>query len=133
MAIATVDDVDARLDRDLTPEERDLAAVLLNDAEVKIRRRARNLVARAAADPEWREALVMVEANAVLRVLRNPEGYRQETDGNYSYSLSAAVAAGHLYIMASEWEDLGLARRVGSVAPKVRRPRRGITSTWKDW
>lgn len=133
MAIATVDDVQDRYGPELTDEEKRLAKTLLNDVEVKIRRRARNLVARATADPDWREAVVAVEANAVLRVLRNPEGYRQEVEGNYSYSLSAAVASGHLFVMDSEWDDLGLSGRAFTVAPKLRRPRRGITRTWECW
>lgn len=133
MAIATVDDVQKRFERELTDDERELAETLLNDAEIKIRRRIRNLVKRAAADPDFREAVVMVESNAVLRVLRNPEGYRQEAEGNYSYSLNAAVAAGHLFIGATDWEDLGVRERAFTVTPKVRRPRRGITRTWERW
>lgn len=133
MAIATVEDVRKRFDRDLTDEEERLAQTLLDDAETKIRRRIRNLTQRAAADPDFRAAVIMVEANAVLRVLRNPEGYRQEAEGNYSYSLNAAVASGHLFIMDSEWADLGVGRGAFTVAPKIRRPRRGITRTWDGW
>jgi len=133
MAIATVDDVQAWYNRELDEDERRLAQTLLNGVEAKIRRRIRNLTARAAADSDFREIVVMVEANAVLRVLRNPEGYRQETEGNYGYSLNAAVAAGHLFIMDSEWEDLGARRGAGTIAPKVRRPCRGITRTWDGW
>ena len=62
----------------------------------------------------------MVESNAVLRVLRNPEGYRQETEGNYGYSLSAAVASGHLFIMDSEWDDLGYRTGAWTITPVVR-------------
>ena len=133
MAIATVDDVQKRFERELTDDERELAETLLNDAEIKIRRRIRNLVKRAAADPDFREAVVMVESNAVLRVLRNPEGYRQETEGNYSYSLNAAVASGHLFVLGSEWELLGANRGAFTITPKVRRRRRGITRTWERW
>lgn len=133
MAIATVDDVEARLDRDLTDDERELATTLLEDVEAMIRRRVRNLLKRAAADPSYRQIVVMVEANAVLRVIRNPEGYRQEAEGNYSYSLSAAVAAGHLFVMDSEWDMLGANRGAFTIRPKVRRPRRGITRTWEGW
>lgn len=133
MAIATVDDVQDRLDRELTDDERDLAATLLEDVEAIIRSRVRNLLRRAATDESYRQIVVMVEANAVLRVLRNPEGYRQETEGNYSYSLNAAVASGHLFVMDSEWQLLGANRGAFTVAPKVRRPRRGITRTWERW
>lgn len=133
MAIATVDDVQDRLDRELTDDEKRLAATLLEDVEAIIRSRVRNLLRRAAADESYRQIVVMVEANAVLRVLRNPEGYRQETEGNYSYSLNAAVASGHLFVLGSEWELLGANRGAFTITPKVRRRRRGITRTWERW
>lgn len=133
MAIATVDDVQDRLDRPLTDDEKQLAATLLEDVEAIIRSRVRNLLRRAATDESYRQIVVMVEANAVLRVLRNPEGYRQETEGNYSYSLNAAVASGHLFVLDSEWELLGANRGAFTITPKVSRPRRGITRTWERW
>ena len=133
MAIATVDDVQDRLDRELTDDEKQLAATLLEDVEAIIRSRVRNLLRRAAADESYRQIVVMVEANAVLRVLRNPEGYRQESEGNYSYSLNAAVASGHLFVLGSEWDLLGANRGAFTITPKVRRPRRGITRTWERW
>lgn len=133
MAIATVDDVQDRLDRELTDDEKRLAATLLEDVEAIIRSRVRNLLRRAAADESYRQIVVMVEANAVLRVLRNPEGYRQETEGNYSYSLNAAVASGHLFVLGSEWELLGANRGAFTITPKVRHTGRGITRTWERW
>src|SRR5690606_8205532 len=107
MAVATVDDVQERVDRPLSEDERRLAEVLLGDVEAMIRARIRDLDARVAADSNYRALVVKIEAAAVLRVLRNPEGYRQETEGNYGYSLSAAVASGHLFVMDSEWAELG--------------------------
>lgn len=40
------------------------------------------------------------------RVFRNPEGYRSETEGQYSYNLSAAVASGTLWFTADDEYDL---------------------------
>jgi len=120
VSVATVEDVQKWLNRPLTAEERDWAKTLLGGAEVMIRSRIPDLVEKAAVDEHWREALVMVEANAALRVLRNPEGYRQETEGNYGYSLSAAVASGHLFIMNSEWDVLGYRSGAWTIAPVVR-------------
>lgn len=36
-------------------------------------------------------------ADAVLRVVRNPEGYSNESDGGYAYGLRAQVASGNLW------------------------------------
>src|SRR5690606_40976576 len=80
MAVATVDDVQDRFDRPLSEDERRLAEVLLGDVEAMIRARIRDLDARVAADSNYRALAVKIEAAAVLRVLRNPEGYRQDTE-----------------------------------------------------
>lgn len=47
-----------------------------------------------------------IVAEAVLRLVRNPDGYRTEQEGTYSYTLSAAVAAGYLYFTAENVQDL---------------------------
>ncbi|RCV53474.1 Gp19/Gp15/Gp42 family protein [Marinitenerispora sediminis] len=120
MAYATVGDVQARLGRPLTPEEEQLAATLLDDVEAMIRARIPNLDARVVANENYRALVVMVEANAVIRVLKNPEGYRQETEGNYSYSLNVAAAAGYLLVLDSEWALLGASRGAWTIAPVVR-------------
>ncbi|SDI41019.1 Phage protein Gp19/Gp15/Gp42 [Sinosporangium album] len=125
MAYATVEDVRARSDKPLTAEQEALAATRLGDAELRIRRRVRDLDARVA-DAEYRKVVVMVEAEAVLRVLRNPEGFNSETDGDYSYSRSPLVASGRIGILEEEWEMLGVgSRRAGTVAPTIGTPRRG--------
>lgn len=120
VAVATIEDVQARLNRPLDATEVALAETLLDDAEAMIRRRIKDLDERVAADATYRALAVKIEANAVLRVIRNPEGYRQESNGTYSYALSAAVAAGHLFIMDSEWTELGASRAAFSIAPTVR-------------
>ncbi|PZG20602.1 Gp19/Gp15/Gp42 family protein [Nonomuraea aridisoli] len=125
MAYATVQDVRARMGRPLTSEEETLAETLLGDAEVLIEERISDLAARAA-DPQYLKRLVIVEANAVLRVLRNPEGYRSESDGDYSYSRSAEVASGLLEITDADWKRLGV-RIAGAftIAPAIGTPRWG--------
>src|SRR5690606_39528980 len=90
MAVATVDDVQDRFDRPLSEDERRLAEVLLGDVEAMIRARIRDLDARVAADSNYRALVVKIEAAAVLRVLRNPEGYRQETEDRKSTRLNSS-------------------------------------------
>lgn len=45
-------------------------------------------------------------SDAVLRVVRNPEGYANEADGGYSYGLRPAVASGNLWFTADDIETL---------------------------
>lgn len=51
----------------------------------------------------------MIVAEAALRVCRNPEGYTSEEQGNYSYTVRAAVASG--YIM---FTDMNMRALLGS-------------------
>lgn len=41
-------------------------------------------------------------ADAVLRVLRNPEGYQNESDGGYAYGLRPDVASGNLWFTVQD-------------------------------
>ncbi|MFE2912822.1 Gp19/Gp15/Gp42 family protein [Kitasatospora indigofera] len=119
MAYATVQDVEDRYLGQLTTDEQALAEVLLGDAENLIRSRVRDLDTRVT-DPNYLAAVVQVESNAVLRVVRNPDGYRQEMDGNYSYSISAAVASGFLSILDNEWALLGVRPGAFTITPVLR-------------
>ncbi|MFL1441823.1 Gp19/Gp15/Gp42 family protein [Nocardiopsis protaetiae] len=121
MAYATVEDVQARLNRPLTDEEEGMAETLLGDVEAILRSRIPDLDERAE-NPDYLALVVQVEANAVLRVIRNPDGFRQETDGNYSYTVSAAVASGHLFVMDSEWALLGVTKGAFTITPHLRAP-----------
>jgi hypothetical protein len=131
VAFATVDDVQARLDRPLTAEERTLAGTLLEDVEAIIRGRVGDLDERVC-EANYRALLVMVESNAVLRVIRNPTGVRSETEGNYSYQLSAAVASGHLFVGGTEWAQLGAGGGAFTITPVLRTTARQCPDWWGD-
>lgn len=45
-------------------------------------------------------------AEAVLRILRNPDGYKMEQSGNYQYQLNSAVASGFLWFTGDNLIDL---------------------------
>lgn len=115
MAYATFEDVQLRFFRELTPEERPLVEQRLQDVENRIRRRVRDLDARVMDDPGYEDIVRQVCADAVIRLVRNPEGYIQETDGNYTYQLSQASADGRLTILPEEWADLGVRKGIGVV------------------
>ena len=115
MAYATFEDVQLRFFRDLTSEERPLVEQRLQDAENKIRRRIKDLDERVIADPDYGDLVRQVCADAVIRLVRNPEGYIQETDGNYTYQLSQSSADGRLTILPEEWVDLGVRKGIAVI------------------
>lgn len=115
MSYATFEDVEVRFFRDLLPEERDLVEARLDDAEGKIRSRIRNLDQKVLENPDYLNTVVRVCVDAVIRLIRNPEGFVQETDGNYTYMLSATNADGRLTILTEEWQDLGIRKSLGVV------------------
>ena len=106
MAYATPADVELRLGRDLTPEETLQVQALLDDVEAMIRLRIPDLDEKVADDPNFERIVIMVEVNAVLRVLKNPDAFVSETDGNYSYTRSTDGASGYLNILPIEWDWL---------------------------
>ncbi|AOT25471.1 head-tail adaptor Ad1 [Mycobacterium phage BabyRay] len=111
MAIATAQDVENRWVRELSEEETTLVNTRLADAERMIRRRIKDLDDKITAGDIDPEDVKQVEADMVLRLLRNPEGFTQETDGNYTYMLHQQLASGRLEVTDDEWETLGIRRR----------------------
>ena len=131
MSYASPADVNARLvGRDLDDDESAVVATRLDDAEELIRDRIPDLDQRIASGALRERLLVMTEAEAVLRLIRNPDGYAQETDGNYSYSLSAAVASGRLEISQDEWSRLGVTSGTGYVPTAIAGARRYEIVPW---
>lgn len=124
MAYAKASDVNERLvGRDLDDEESVIVETRLDDAEELIRLRVPDIDDKVASGEIRERLVVMVEAEAVLRLIRNPDGYSQETDGNYSYSISAAVASGRLEIRPEEWRLLGVRSSIALVANHIMLPR----------
>lgn len=110
MAYATEQDVEDRLGRDLDDSEAQIVNARLDDVEEIIKSRIPDLDAKILDGSVSERLVIMVEADAILRLVRNPDGYSQETDGNYSYSLSRDVASGKLEILPAEWRLLGVRR-----------------------
>ena len=110
MAYASVTDVTVRWGRVPTTEEAAAIEVRLDDVERMILRRIPDLDDQIIDGTIFEEDLIQVEADAVLRLARNPDGYVSETDGNYTYQLSQQTAAGRLEILPEEWELLGVVR-----------------------
>jgi hypothetical protein len=120
MALAQVADVTDRWIGE--PLEAEVLAVIdkrLGDAERILKSEVPDLLVQAAADPEYHDNAVMVEADMVLRLIRNPEGYSQESDGNYSYAIYQRVASGLLEVLDNELELLtkGQGRGMFTISP----------------
>lgn len=108
MAYATSDDVAVRWARTPSDEEAALIEVRLEDVERLIRKRIPTLDDLVADESILEDDLIQVEADSVLRLVRNPEGYVSESDGNYTYQFSQSTSASKLEILPHEWALLGV-------------------------
>ena len=113
MAYASSADVAVRWARTPSDEETALITVRLDDAERLIRKRIPDLDDLISDGVIDIADVVQVESEAVLRVIRNPEGFVSETDGNYTYQLAHTTAAARLEIMPDEWKLLGVVVKGG--------------------
>lgn len=102
---------------EVSAEDTALITSRISDAELLIRHKLPDLDQRITDGVLSADIVALVETNAVLRVVRNPEGRAQESDGNYSY-MTGAESSGKLEITAEEWTLLGVRRRVFSIAPQ---------------
>jgi hypothetical protein len=104
VSYATVDDVAVRLGRPITePAEIAQVGVWLDDVEIIIRSRVPTLDELVSAGTPTETVVVMVESNAVVRMVRNPEGKTQERIDDYSWGMPADPNAGTLYLTDYEW------------------------------
>lgn len=99
---ATVADVERRWNQTVTSSSLDHVETLIDDAETVVQAYVPDLAERITAGKLTTAAVVHVVSAMVLRVLRNPQGYRSETAGDYSYQMDAATSAGRIFITAEE-------------------------------
>ena len=115
---ATVEDIEARMTRDLTADEKAVAAVLLQDAAVLI---------DAAAAGATAAAKETVSCRMVIRALGDgttggvPMGATQGSMSALGYSQSWTIGSGgstgELYLSRLERQLLGAGNRAGSYSP----------------
>lgn len=106
MAYATWVDVQDRFGRDLTDAERRQVGAWLDDIEASILSRIPNLTELVDAGTLQRQTVVKIEAAAVIRVLRNPDGKLTERIDDYSWTRDSSTATGSLYLTDDEWAEL---------------------------
>jgi hypothetical protein len=124
VAYATADDVVTLWAKEPEPEVMVLIERRLEQVERMIRRRIPTLDALVAASDTFEADLIDIEADSVLRLVRNPEGYLSETDGAYTYQLQQDLSAGRLQVLDDEWTILGVFRlsRMSTLAPLFEMP-----------
>lgn len=110
MAFANSSDVVARWGREPSTEEVALINIRLGDVERMILRKIPDLEDKILDGTVDVADVIQVEADAVLRLVRNPDGYLSETDGDYTYQLQRELASGKLEIFPEEWQALGYNR-----------------------
>lgn len=129
MAYATHEDVQSRYEQDLDERLEAIVDVRLGDAERILRNKIKDLDERVLLDSTDEnyldvEVVKQVESEMILRLIRNPEGYSQESDGNYSYAIYQQVASGRLQVSDDEWELLGLGGGIWTLAAEL--PQEGV-------
>lgn len=124
MAYATAQDVVTLWAKEPEPEVMALIERRLEQVERMIRRRVASLDTKVEESATFRADLIDIEADAVLRLVRNPEGYLSETDGTYTYQLQADLTSGRLQILDDEWTILGVYRlsRMSMITPTITLP-----------
>ena len=118
MAYATVQDVQARMNRILSQAEQTQCATLLDDAAIMI-----DATGSAAID----DIKMLVSCRMVIRALGDgesdgiPIGATQGSQSGLGYSQSWTVSsggsAGELYIESKEYQMLGVRNKIGSYSP----------------
>lgn len=98
---ATTQDVVNRW-RPLSDTEVVNAQTFLDDAWRMLKRGRDDLAPRMADDEELTAEVVRILSQAVVRVLKNPDGKRQEAIDDYSWTRDQAVSAGLLYFTDDE-------------------------------
>ena len=124
MAYASAADVVALWAKEPEPEVMVLIERRLEQVERMIRRRIPSLDTLTAASATFLADLIDIEADVVLRLVRNPEGYISETDGAYTYQLQTDLSGGRLVVLNDEWTALGVFRlsRMSTIVPQFTLP-----------
>lgn len=119
-----VEDIERRF-RTLTPAEKLAAEEFIDDAEDELQAKVADLAARVTRGEVPERRVYRIICDAVIAVLRNPDGWvtRSETRGPFSVSVTRAAGAVSTRVTFSD-EDLAALRPdvspVGSVPVGLR-------------
>ena len=104
MAYATITDVSTRLGRPIA-DAAEVAQVTawIDDIESLILARIPDLTDAVTAGAPTAQTVAMVEANAVIRKIKNPDGKVAEGIDDYNYRLNENARKGELFLTDEEW------------------------------
>lgn len=113
---ASITDIEDRF-QPLTDAQKNNALAYLGDAWALLTGRLPNLEANMLAGLVSTENVIRVISAMVIRVLRNPNGYLEESIDDYRRRRAELMANGALTVTTDELADLtpGSARRTNSV------------------
>jgi hypothetical protein len=120
MTYAVLTDVSTRLGRTISDTaEVSQVNAWIADVERLILRRVPDLAASITAGDVTTADVVMVECQAVLRKIKNPDGKKDERVDDYSYGLNPEAAKGELFLTDEEWASISPASPEGAftIAP----------------
>ena len=130
MSYASIEDVSTRLGRPITdPAEVAQITAWLGDVEALIVSRIPTLDDSVALGSPTAAVVAMVEANAVIRKVRNPDGKVSEGIDDYNYRLNENARKGEIFLTDDEWALLAPTAGGGAftIRPGGYRPTAG---TW---
>lgn len=117
MPYATLADVQARYEKDIPDDLTTFVEARLDDANMLLDVRVPSLAGRLGSEvPAGLARMVVVDA--VLRVLRNPDGFKGEHGAEYGYYYGSTEALGRVAFSPEDLADLqpsGQRSRVRSV------------------
>lgn len=142
MSVVTITDVQARLGRVLTDLEQQQVTAWLEDLDALVRARIPDLDEQLESGEMDRSVMKLVFAQAIRRLLLNPEGLRQYTESIDDYSITktvdSAVSSSALYLSDDEWAmllpataDGAYTIRAGGCPDFARRRQWTTTTTWE--
>lgn len=104
---ANLTDVSTRLGRPIT-DENEVAQVeaWIGDVEALIVARIPGFAAQVTAGVPAATVVASVVANAVIRKVKNPDGYSSETVDDYTYRRNEDARRGELFLTEGEWSLL---------------------------
>lgn len=129
MSLVTVDDIQVRLGRALTDSEAGQVQAWIDDLDAQAESRVPGFHGLVASGAISAGVVRAVFAQAIRRVLLNPEGLRQRSrtidDYTEAETYDSAVSGSFLYLTDDEWAQLAPAssstaftiRPTGSTAP----------------